>query len=121
MKLSAFFCNSLIVWQLGDEIIRLLLQLLLSWQLVQLLLQLTLNLRDHSNGIADVALDLRDEKKKLLNAVLDNLRVVATKALIEGTLFLDNLCDGLSCPQSHSGELRDDVDPGASFIVLCAL
>ena len=30
-------------------------------------------LRDHSNGIADVALDLRDEKKKLLNAVLDNL------------------------------------------------
>ena len=31
-------------------------------------------LRDHSNGIADVALDLRDEKKKLLNAVLDNLK-----------------------------------------------
>ena len=30
-------------------------------------------LRDHRNCIADVALDLRDEKKKLLNAVLDNL------------------------------------------------
>ena len=32
------------------------------------------HLRDHLNGVADVALDLRDKKEKLLDTVLHNLK-----------------------------------------------
>ena len=44
LNLQLKFCSNLVIWQLGDEAVCLLLQLFPSWQVVQFLLQLTLDL-----------------------------------------------------------------------------